>query len=170
MVAELRPVPSSDRLLRRGLRLEYETLAWNTWNIIRTPLMMFTAVEAGSTALAGFGLDSLIEIFASVVVVWQLKGVAESSSTGGCMTRSSRAWSSAHASSPWAIRSIPRCWWDRFVAPQVAVVSKTQIFVIPEEADRGEWQLWVHQRRDHTGAVWTTINVVAQVDYKFVAR
>ncbi|HEX4740583.1 MAG TPA: hypothetical protein VH353_04550 [Caulobacteraceae bacterium] len=39
--------------------------------------MMFTALKAGSTALAGFGLDSLIEIFASVVVVWQLKGVAD---------------------------------------------------------------------------------------------
>jgi hypothetical protein len=30
---------------------------------------------AGSAALAGFGLDSAIEIFASVVVVWQLKGL-----------------------------------------------------------------------------------------------
>ncbi|WP_426976466.1 hypothetical protein ACQCSU_17185 [Pseudarthrobacter sp. O4] len=33
------------------------------------------ALQAGSPALAGFGLDSLIEIFASRVVVWQLKGV-----------------------------------------------------------------------------------------------
>lgn len=32
------------------------------------------AIQAGSPALAGFGLDSLIEIFASIVVVWQLKG------------------------------------------------------------------------------------------------
>jgi len=28
-------------------------------------------------ALAGFGLDSLVEIFASVVVVWQLKGIRQ---------------------------------------------------------------------------------------------
>ena len=34
--------------------------------------MAITAWHAGSIALAGFGLDSLIEIFASVVVIWQL--------------------------------------------------------------------------------------------------
>jgi divalent metal cation (Fe/Co/Zn/Cd) transporter len=34
------------------------------------------AALARSVALAGFGLDSLIEIFASVVVVWQLTGSA----------------------------------------------------------------------------------------------
>ena len=34
-------------------------------------------MRAGSAALAGFGLDSAIEIFASVVVVWQLKGVEQ---------------------------------------------------------------------------------------------
>ena len=61
------------RLLRRGLRLEYATLAWN---VVGTPLMMATAIRSGSAALVGFGLDSLVEICASVVVVWQLKGVA----------------------------------------------------------------------------------------------
>lgn len=35
------------------------------------------AVFARSVALAGFGLDSLIEIVASLVVVWQLKGLAQ---------------------------------------------------------------------------------------------
>jgi divalent metal cation (Fe/Co/Zn/Cd) transporter len=73
MVAESSPIPSPDHLLSRGLRLEYATLAWN---VVGTTLMIFAAVKAGSTALAGFGLDSLIEIFASVVVIWQLKGVA----------------------------------------------------------------------------------------------
>ncbi len=37
--------------------------------------MIVTAFQIGSTALAGFGFDSLIEIFASLVVIWQLKGV-----------------------------------------------------------------------------------------------
>jgi divalent metal cation (Fe/Co/Zn/Cd) transporter len=36
---------------------------------------LLAAYAARSVALAGFGLDSLIEIFASVVVVWQLSGV-----------------------------------------------------------------------------------------------
>ena len=59
-------------LLRRGLWLEYTTLGWN---VVGTAIILIAAVRAGSAALAGFGLDSAIEIFASVVVVWQLKGV-----------------------------------------------------------------------------------------------
>ncbi|WP_332602721.1 cation transporter [Arthrobacter sp. S2(2024)] len=58
-------------LLRRGLRLEYATLGWN---VVGLGVLAAAAIQAGSPALAGFGLDSLIEIFASIVVVWQLKG------------------------------------------------------------------------------------------------
>jgi divalent metal cation (Fe/Co/Zn/Cd) transporter len=36
---------------------------------------MSAAVRTGSAALAGFGLDSLIEIFASTIVVWQLRRI-----------------------------------------------------------------------------------------------
>jgi divalent metal cation (Fe/Co/Zn/Cd) transporter len=57
-------------LLRRGLTLEYLTLSWN---VVGTAVVIAAALAAGSVALAGFGLDSLIEIGASVVVVWQLK-------------------------------------------------------------------------------------------------
>lgn len=59
-------------LLKRGLLLEYVTLGWNVVGVI---LVILAAIAARSVALAGFGLDSLIEIFASVVVVWQLTGV-----------------------------------------------------------------------------------------------
>jgi divalent metal cation (Fe/Co/Zn/Cd) transporter len=37
-------------------------------------IIAIAAVAARSVALAGFGLDSLIEIFASVIVVWELTG------------------------------------------------------------------------------------------------
>lgn len=60
------------RLLGRGLLLEYATLGWNVVGVV---ILAFAAYAARSVALAGFGLDSLIEIFASVVVVWQLLGV-----------------------------------------------------------------------------------------------
>lgn len=60
-----------DRLLRRGVRLEYATLGWN---VAGAPLMLWLGQGARSSALIGFGLDSLIEIAASVVVLWQLKG------------------------------------------------------------------------------------------------
>ena len=64
----------SASLLRRGLWLEYATLGWNVGG---TVIVLLAAVRAGSAALAGFGLDSAIEIFASVVVVWQLKGIEQ---------------------------------------------------------------------------------------------
>lgn len=40
-------------------------------------VLSFAALGARSVALAGFGLDSLIEIGASVVVVWELAGAGE---------------------------------------------------------------------------------------------
>ena len=58
-------------LLRRGFRLEYTTLAWNVVGIV---VLAVAAVAAQSVALAGFGLDSLIEIGASTVVIWELSG------------------------------------------------------------------------------------------------
>jgi divalent metal cation (Fe/Co/Zn/Cd) transporter len=58
-------------LRRRGFVLEYLTLGWNVAGIV---VLAVTAWAARSVALAGFGLDSLIEIGASTVVVWQLSG------------------------------------------------------------------------------------------------
>jgi divalent metal cation (Fe/Co/Zn/Cd) transporter len=46
-------------------------LAWNVAGII---VLASAATAARSVALAGFGLDSLIEIGASTVVIWELSG------------------------------------------------------------------------------------------------
>ena len=40
-------------------------------------VLAVAAIEARSVALAGFGLDSLIEIGASTVVLWELANVAQ---------------------------------------------------------------------------------------------
>jgi len=56
---------SSQQLRRRALWLEYATLAWN---VVGSAVVLTAAVSARSVALAGFGLDSLIEILASLVV------------------------------------------------------------------------------------------------------
>lgn len=58
-------------MLRYGFVLEYVTLGWNVLGIV---ILALTAWAARSVALAGFGLDSLIEIGASLVVVWELSG------------------------------------------------------------------------------------------------
>lgn len=58
-------------LIRRGYALEWTTLGWNVAGIV---VLAFAAVTSRSVALAGFGLDSLIEIGASTVVIWELSG------------------------------------------------------------------------------------------------
>lgn len=58
-------------LLRRGFALEYLTLGWNVVGLV---VLGYAAITARSVALAGFGLDSLIEIGASTVVIWELSG------------------------------------------------------------------------------------------------
>jgi len=61
-------------LLRRGFALEYVTLAWNVVGIVVLTIAVFAT---RSVALGGFGLDSLIEIGASTVVIWELSGSGE---------------------------------------------------------------------------------------------
>jgi divalent metal cation (Fe/Co/Zn/Cd) transporter len=61
-------------LLRRGRRLEWFTLGWNVVGVV---VLAVLAVSASSVALAGFGLDSLIEIGASIVVLWELSGTGD---------------------------------------------------------------------------------------------
>jgi len=65
---------SSRRLLAHGMSLERITLGWNAVGIV---VLAWSAVVARSVALAGFGLDSLIEIGASTVVLWELSGAGE---------------------------------------------------------------------------------------------
>jgi divalent metal cation (Fe/Co/Zn/Cd) transporter len=60
--------------LRRGRTLEWLTLGWNVVGVF---VLTKLAVTASSVALIGFGLDSLIEIGASTVVLWELSGTRE---------------------------------------------------------------------------------------------
>lgn len=63
-------VPPTEALLRqRALRLEWGTNAWNTMEVFVT---VGLGLAAGSLALIAFGLDSLVEIFASTVVIRHL--------------------------------------------------------------------------------------------------
>lgn len=62
--------PSRESLQRRALWLEYGTIAWNVGEAV---LAIGLGLAAGSLALVGFGFDSIIEVFASMVVVWHLR-------------------------------------------------------------------------------------------------
>jgi divalent metal cation (Fe/Co/Zn/Cd) transporter len=81
-------------LLRRGLRLEYVTLAWN---VVGVAVLAAAAWTARSVALAGFGLDSLIEIGASTVVVWELTGRDHGAAGSGRTERALRLIGAAFA-------------------------------------------------------------------------
>lgn len=56
--------------LRRAVRLEWLTIAWNVAEVFIT---IGLGVAAGSLALVAFGLDSLVEIWASVTVIHHLR-------------------------------------------------------------------------------------------------
>jgi divalent metal cation (Fe/Co/Zn/Cd) transporter len=64
--------PGETSLRRRALALEFVTIAWN---LLEGVLAIVAGLLAGSVALVAFGLDSSVEVFASAVVVWELRGV-----------------------------------------------------------------------------------------------
>ena len=55
--------------IHRGLRLEYFTVAWN---LLEAAVALVSGAVAGSIALIGFGLDSLIEVSSGGVLLWRL--------------------------------------------------------------------------------------------------
>ena len=62
-------MPSRQEYLRRGRRLEYLTLLWN---VVEAVVAIGSGVLAGSTALVGFGVDSMIESSSGAVLLWRL--------------------------------------------------------------------------------------------------
>lgn len=57
------------RLVRRGLRLGYLTV---TYNSLEAVIALVAGLLAGSVALVGFGADSLIEVTAGSAALWRL--------------------------------------------------------------------------------------------------
>ncbi len=54
---------------RRALGLVWATIAWNLPEAV---ISIGLGIAAGSLALIGFGADSVVELFASLVMVWHL--------------------------------------------------------------------------------------------------
>lgn len=57
-------------VVRRGLRLNYLTLGYNTVEAI---VSVAAGLVAGSVALVGFGVDSGIEVTAAIAAQWRLR-------------------------------------------------------------------------------------------------
>lgn len=56
--------------LQKGVMLEYFTLGWN---VIEAFVAIIAGWLAGSIALIGFGLDSVIESISGAILLWRLK-------------------------------------------------------------------------------------------------
>lgn len=63
-----------EHYVRHGIRLEYVTLAWNGFEAL---VAIVSGVIAGSIALVGFGLDSVIEMSSGATLLWRLKSDAD---------------------------------------------------------------------------------------------
>src|SRR6185295_10297612 len=63
-------------LVRRGRRLEYFTIAYNS---LEGLIALVAGLMAGSIALVGFGFDSLVEVTSGAALVWRLHSDADES-------------------------------------------------------------------------------------------
>lgn len=80
--------PSTERRAhyqRRALALEYGTIGWNVGEAVLTIAL---GAIASSLALIGFGTVSVVEVFASLVVVWHLR---QSTDADAAENRTARA-------------------------------------------------------------------------------
>jgi divalent metal cation (Fe/Co/Zn/Cd) transporter len=64
------PAPDRAPLVRRGLRLNYLTIGYN---VVEALVSLVSGFLAGSVALIGFGIDSVIEVSASAAAQWRLR-------------------------------------------------------------------------------------------------
>jgi len=63
-------VSARRRWLGRAMWLAVATVAYN---LVEAGVALYAGVQAGSIALVGFGLDSVIELTAAAVVLWRLR-------------------------------------------------------------------------------------------------
>jgi divalent metal cation (Fe/Co/Zn/Cd) transporter len=66
-------VLSRTNVVRRGERLAWATVAYNS---IEAVLALGAGIVAGSVALVGFGLDSVVELSSSAAGIWRLRADA----------------------------------------------------------------------------------------------
>jgi len=66
------PIAGTERtqLVERGRHLQYFTILWNSLEALAA---LISGLLAGSVALVGFGLDSLIEVTSGAAVLWRLQ-------------------------------------------------------------------------------------------------
>lgn len=122
-------------LLRRGLHLEVLTVGWN---VVEAAVAIAAAVAAGSVALLGFGIDSLIESTSGGVLIWRLLAEARMSDLSAVETLDRRAHK---------------------------LVGASLLFLAAYIAVDGTWTLWVRHRPAPSlvGIALTTVSLFVMV-------
>ena len=71
-----RQLPVTPPRERAALERRAKLLAWggNAWHVIEFAIAVGAGIVAGSVALIGFGIDSVIEVLAGGVIVWLFSG------------------------------------------------------------------------------------------------
>lgn len=59
-----------EELHRRGVRLEWFTVAWN---VVEGVVAIGAGLLTGSVSLIGFGADSFIEVISAIALLWRLR-------------------------------------------------------------------------------------------------
>jgi len=72
VIAQIDSASIHDRAkqVQRGLRLEYATIGYNSLEAL---IAIISGLAAGSIALVGFGIDSIIEVTSGLGLVWRLR-------------------------------------------------------------------------------------------------
>ena len=78
-----RRLPTRSQQERDALERRAKLLAWggNAWHLVEFAIAVAAGIAAGSVALIGFGIDSVIEALAGGVIVWLFSGGRGSSHT-----------------------------------------------------------------------------------------
>ncbi len=87
--------PTEGRRLGRRAQLLAATSV--SYNLIKAVIAITAGTLAGSVALVGFGLDSVVEVSSGLVILWQFRHPLPESASG------SRCESSQARSSPWPL-------------------------------------------------------------------
>jgi divalent metal cation (Fe/Co/Zn/Cd) transporter len=64
-----KPAPRAESV-GLALRLEYLTVSWN---VVEGVVAIAAALRAGSVAILGFGIDSLVECASAFILIWRLR-------------------------------------------------------------------------------------------------
>src|SRR5438552_17070206 len=83
------PVEARAFLLRRGIALEGVTVGYNA---LEGLVAIAAGLAAGSVALTGFGIDSVIEVASGVVLWWRLRAELGAARVGPAVEARAARW------------------------------------------------------------------------------